>query len=83
MITVYRDFFEINKLQTDVMVFIQEWVHCQKTPVPQKEIVDRMKESGIKEPATVYALNTLISKGYLRRAFVISNKTYYVQLRRV
>jgi reverse gyrase len=81
--TVYRDLFVINKLQTDIMVYVQDWVHTQKTPVPQKEIIAYMKDNGIKEPATVYALNALINKGYLRRAYVISNKTYYVQLRRI
>ena len=81
--TVYKDFCEINKLQTDIMVYIDRWVHEEKTPVPQKEIIQNMKMNGIKDFTIVNALNALMRKGYLRRAYMISNKTFYVQLRKV
>jgi hypothetical protein len=81
--TVYRDLFVINKLQTDIMVYVQDWANRHKTPVSQKDIISHMKIAGIKEPATVYALNALMGKGYIRRAYIISNKTFYVQLRRI
>ena len=81
--TVYKDFSEVNKLQTDIMVFIDTWVKTQKTPVPQKKIIAEMKNQGIKDFTTIWALNALMHKGYIRRAYVISNKTFYVQLRRV
>ena len=81
--TVYVTVNEINKLQTDIMHFIDWWVREQKTPVPQKEIVAKMLRVGIKDLTTVNALNALLHKGYIRRASTISNKTYYVQLRTI
>jgi len=81
--TVYKDFIQLNRLQTDIMIFIDYWVKEQKTPVPQKEIIINMKNNGVKDFTTVWALNALIKKGYIRRAYTISNKTFYVQLGRV
>jgi len=81
--TVYISVNEINKLQTDIMHFVDQWVREQKTPVPQKEIIVCMKAAGIKDFTTINALNSLLHKGYIRRAYTISNKTFYVQLRRI
>lgn len=83
MRTVYKNFTEVNKLQTDIMLFIDRWVHIEKTPVPQKKIILAMKQVGIKDCTTVFSLNSLLRKGYIRRAYITSNKTFYVQLRRV
>lgn len=81
--TVYISVNEINKLQTDIMHFVDRWVREQKTPVPQKEIIICMKDAGIKDFTTINALNSLLHKGYIRRAYTISNKTFYVMLRKV
>ena len=83
MSTVYVSVVEINKLQTDIMKYVDYWIHTQKGPIPQKEIIIKMKEAGVLECTTVNALNALLRKGYLRRAYTISNRTFYVQLRRV
>jgi DNA-binding transcriptional regulator PaaX len=81
--TVYRDFSEVNKLQTDIMIVVDTWVRTEKTPIPQKEIIQAMKDAGIKDFTVINAINALLRKGYIRRAYTISNKTYYVQLRRL
>jgi len=81
--TVYKDFTEVNKLQTDIMMFVDAWVHLEKTPVPQKKIILHMRAAGIKTFTTVWALNSLMRKGFIRRSCMITNKTFYVQLRRV
>lgn len=83
MSTVYISVVEINKLQTDIMKYVDEWIHTEKTPVPQRAIILHMKEAGTVECTTVNALHSLLKKGYIRRAYTISNKTFYVQLRRV
>ena len=80
---MYINVSEVNKLQTDIMIFIQDWVKNQKTPVPHKQILINMKICGTGFPSTVNAINSLITKGYIRRAVMISNKTYYVQIRRI
>ena len=80
---VYVTVNEINKLQTDIMHFIDWWVRDQKTPVPQKEIIIKMKSVGVKDFTAVNALNALLHKGYIRRAYTISNKTFYVMIRKV
>lgn len=81
--TEYYDLKEINKLQSEIMEFIQGWVHTEKTPVPLKNIISNMETAGIKNFTSIKALNVLVRKGYIRRAHMISNKTFFVQLRRV
>ena len=80
---MYISLSEISNTQTIVMTFIQEWIKNQKTPVPHKQILINMKANGIGNPTIVLALQTLLKKGYIRRAVMISNKTYYVQIRRI
>ena len=77
--SVYVPLRDINELQTDIMLFIEYWVHVEKTPIPLKEIIKDMKIKGVKEYTAVNAINALLHKGYIRRAVVTSNKTYYVQ----
>lgn len=83
--TIYV-FDEINELQTNIMVFVDNWVRTKKTPVPHKEILNTMKLQGTKEPTTWNAISVLLRKGYLRRGVVgigPLNQTCYVQLRNV
>ena len=72
---------EISEFQKEIMKEVARWVREKKIIVPQKAIIKIMKEKGIKSYTTVNALNSLLKKGYIRRATIISNKTYYVQLR--
>ena len=81
--SMYINLDEVNKLQMDIMNIIQDWVKNQKTPVPHKQILIIMKDQGVGNPTTVNALNSLLKKGYIRRSVMISNKTSYVQIRRV
>lgn len=72
---------EINKLQENIMYFIDDWVHKEKTPVPHKQIINNIK--GVAPPTIIKALNCLLKKGYIRRSVVMTSRTSYVQLRRV
>jgi len=81
--TVYINLTDINPLQQEIMLFIQGWVREEKTPVPQKEIVLGMGRAGKKSFTVINSIKGLLTKGYIRRAYMISNKTYYVQLRSV
>lgn len=81
--TFYSEFDDINELQRDIMVFIDSWVHDKKTPVPHKEILREMACRAVHTFTTANALVVLLRKGYIRRAYSGSNKTFYVQLRNV
>lgn len=75
---------DINKLQQEIMLFVDIWVREEKTPVPLQEIKAFMVEKGSKDFTVISAIKVLLRKGYIRRAIGIrSNKTSYVQLRRV
>jgi PII-like signaling protein len=65
------------------MYFVDDWVHKEKTPVPHSKIISKMKEEGVKGFTTINALNGLLKKGWIRRSCTFSNRTFYVQLRRV
>ena len=81
--TTYSNLYEINELQTKIMRFVGEWVRKEKTPVPHKEILEGMEKAGVKTYTTVNAIGVLLQKGYLRRAVIVSNKSFYVMLRKV
>ena len=80
--TRYVGLNELNERQKIVMAYVDWWVKNKNTPIPQQEIVKKMEEDGIKDYVTKKALKTLLKRGYLRKAYIISNKTFYVQLRR-
>ena len=79
--TVYIDICELTKLQQDIMRVISEWVHKEKTPIPRSKLIAKMEGKGIGQPTTINAINGLLVKSYIRKAEIISNKTYYVMLR--
>ncbi len=80
----YLNTTEISKVQHDIMVFVDFWVHKQRLPTPQKEIVLHMNGRGIPKSTTIKAIKSLLKKKYLRKAITISSSSRsYVQLRRV
>lgn len=83
MSTDYIDYYEINEIQHDVMIVIDHWVREKKTPIPHHEIIESMKLQGIKDFTTVNAIGSLLRKGFIRRAVVVSNKSFYVMLRTI
>lgn len=81
--TVYEDINDLTELQKSVMEVITKWVRVNKTPVPRKEIIISMKMLGTNKPAVVYCLDALLKRGYIRRAFTMSNTTEFVQIRNI
>jgi hypothetical protein len=80
---VYYNYTEINLLQQTIMHFVIWWVHEKKTPVPLKEIISNMRRSEVKDFTAVNAINSLLRKGYIRRAVTPGKKTYFVQCRTI
>jgi hypothetical protein len=71
-------------LQIDVMLYVKWWANCQKTPIPQKNIIKNMELQGIKYSSLINALNALLEKGFIRRAYSEKqNRTYYVMIRNI
>jgi hypothetical protein len=81
--TQYAIFNEINDLQTEIMVFVEYWVHEKKTPIPRQEIVAKMVEKGHHNFTVMNAIESLVRKQYIRKAYTSTNKTSYVQLRKI
>lgn len=83
-----QNFGDIKKLQVEIMQFVDVWVHTEKIPIPQKEIITKMEQQGKKVNSVVGALNRLLRKGYIARVKMYAtpgqgngNKTYYKQIR--
>ena len=70
-----------NKLQLNIMHFVDCWVKNEKTPVPRVKIIASMEAEGIKDFTVISAIGSLIRKKYIRRAGHQGNNTFYVQLR--
>ena len=84
MKTEYVDLNEITDLQVRIMKFVDWWVREKETPVPKTEIFKKMESEGVKDFTIRFSLESLVKKGYIRHAIIIStNKTSYVQIRRV
>lgn len=81
--TQYYQGDEINILQRKVMVFIDHWVHTEKTPVPRQEVIKSFQKERVPRITIEGALTALLHKGYIRRGYSQSNKTCYVQLRNI
>lgn len=73
------------------MRYIDYWVHVEKTPISQKEIVIEMQKRKEIKVTIIRALIDLTKLGYIRREItngrgedgVGAEKTRYVQLRRI
>lgn len=74
---------DVNDLQANIMRFIDDWARTEKVPIPLRVIIKNMKDEGVKDFTTINAIRTLLRKGYIRRAVGTSNKTSFVQLRRI
>ena len=71
-------------IQIDIMLYVKWWANCQKTPVPQRNIIKNMELQGIKYSSLINALNALLEKGFIRRAYSEKqNRTYYVMIRNI
>lgn len=85
--TQYFPFEEINDLQMKIMVFIDKWVREINTPVPRqsimKEFTDRKNPDYHPAITIEGAINALLRKGFVRKGYSGSNKTFYVQLRNI
>lgn len=81
--TDYVNLEILTKPQLKIMEIVEKWVKTEKTPIPKQKIVADMKKEGIVEATTQYALLGLVKSNYLRKAIVVSNKVYFVQLRKV
>lgn len=81
--TQYKNLEESDNVETCIMLFVSWWVRTNKTPVPRKEIMIELTKEKTPRGTAEAALYRLIDKGYIRKAFTISNKTCYVQLRGV
>lgn len=81
--TEYISFHELSKTQEKVQLYIQHWVKTEKTIVPHQKIVAQMRAEGVKDSTIVDALKVLKRKGYVRKAIITSNKTFYVLLRTI
>lgn len=73
--------WDINDMQLDVMRVVDHWVRTEKTPVPRRHIIKTMKDKGVQEVTTKATIKVLLKRGYIRKGIVMSNKTFYVQLR--
>ena len=81
MYTLYILMGNINALQTNIMLFMKEWAKEYDTPIPQREVIRVMGERGIKHFTTLWSLNSLIKKGFIRRGYSEKrNVTKYVMI---
>lgn len=63
------------------MQIVVTWARKKRVPIPHKTIFTLLKDRNRYE--IEFALKGLVKQGFIRRAVVISNKTFYVQLRTI
>ena len=80
---IYKSSANINRLQQEIMIFIDWWVHIKKTCVPRSDIITKMVTEGHKDFTVISAITVLLRKGYIRRTSRATRKTSFVQLRSI
>lgn len=79
--TQYIDFYGLTKLQRTTFNVIDDWSRKNTTPIAHKEILKQMKAKGVQHDSIINSIRALVKKGYIRKAIIISNSTFYVRLR--
>jgi len=74
---------EIDGLQYAVMCFVKKWANKEKTPVPKKILIKHMALKKVKDYQVLQAVDTLLKKGYLRKAYSYTERTIYVMCRSI
>jgi len=74
---------DVNILQSQVMKIVDSWVREKKTPIPHRFILNELKSQGVLEVTAKAAIRVLVNKGYIRKAIILSNRAFYVQLRSI
>jgi len=75
---------EIDNIQLEIMLYIKQWANTEKVPISRKKVIEEMTLKGNNEYTVIYSLSTLITKGYIRRAYSEKqNQTFYVLIRNV
>lgn len=63
---------------------MKDWARNQNIPIPQKEVIKNMQKMGAPSVTALYALHSLIQKGYIRKAWTEKqNTTSYVLIRNI
>lgn len=71
----------MSNVQRKVMEFVVYWVREHKTPVPRQEIFEELLKVGIKDYTAANAIESLLRKRYIRKAYLTTRKTCYVQIK--
>jgi sulfur relay (sulfurtransferase) DsrC/TusE family protein len=75
---------DLTDLQLNIMLFVKDYIKKNNVIVPQKDIIKFMQYHNIKSYNTLFAINALINKGYIRKAVTLhQNRTYYVMIRNI
>ena len=75
---------EINELQRNIMLFCSLCAKEENIPISQSKIVNGMKRINVKSYTTLNAIRSLLTKGYIRKAWSGNqNRTYYVMCRNI
>lgn len=75
---------DISPIQTDVMLTMKCWARKQNIPIPRKYVIVELRKLGIGEPSIIDALNSLLKKGYIRRAYSEkANTSLFVMIRNI
>lgn len=81
---INKGYGDINQLQFDIMRLVDFYVRQKKKPIPHKYIIYEIeKRDGINETTITASIRMLVKKGYIRKAIIMSNKTFYIQLRTI
>lgn len=77
LVTAKAPSSDISETQVFIMRVIDGFARSEKQPVPRHWLIKKMAELGIISDTTQLAVSQLLKKGYLRKAAMMTNKTYY------
>lgn len=71
----------ISEAQRQALAFVTSWASEQKTPCPKKELFKYLINADVSESTSRKAIESLVKKGYIRRAITPTKQSYFVLLK--
>lgn len=57
------------------------WTKNNNEPIPKKELFKRLINKDISESTIRHGITALLKQGYIRRAAIVSNQSFYILIR--
>jgi hypothetical protein len=83
--SLYVTTADITELQVKILHYANDWARKEKTPIPQKKLIEGMENQKENPFTVINSLRVLLKKGYISRTKVYGegSQTFYKLIRSI